>query len=151
VNDRYGFSGSGTDGPTATQKVDLLIGVDATLEMQRQVQIQQAGVGTGLAYRALLGLRQRAGLIRGEASGATDGAVKPGEFAVEYLLGARVVGDFFIGQQGKETVLEGAEAAFDFAFGLRTGSHEVRDAQRGESSLELRMWVESIGAGLVAK
>lgn len=151
MNDRDGLAGGGTDGPTAAQKVDLVIGVDAAAHLERQMQIQQAGVGTGAAHRAAFGLRLGAGGVGGEAGGAADGPVLPGQFTVEEFLGGRVRGDLLVGQQREQAVLEGAEAAFDFAFGLGTGGDEVRDAQRGEGALELGAGIPTVGGGFMAE
>ena len=47
--------------------------------------------------------------------------------------------------------MEGAEAAFDFTFGLRGGRDQMGNAQRGESTLELGAGITAIGGGLVAE
>ena len=47
--------------------------------------------------------------------------------------------------------MEGAEASFDFTFGLRAGRDQMGDAQRSESTLELGARVTAIGSRLVAK
>ena len=67
------------------------------------------------------------------------------------MLGGRVVGDFLVGQQGDQAVLEGAEAAFDFAFGRGIGGDAVGHAQGGEGALELGVGVEPVGGGGVAE
>jgi len=42
--------------------------------------------------------------------------------------------------------LQGAEAAFDFAFGLGIGGDAVGRTQRGEGALELGVGVEPVAA-----
>ena len=42
-----------------------------------------------------------------------------------------------VGQKGDQTFLEGAEAAFDFPFGLWGRSYQVGDAQGTQSALKL--------------
>lgn len=77
--------------------------------------------------------------------------VVPVNLGLEQGVGILVVGDFFIGQEGDEAVLEGTEAAFDFALGRGVGGDAVSHAQRGEGALELGVCVEPVGSGGVAK
>ena len=51
-----------------------------------------------------------------------------------------VGGDFGVGQEGDEAALKSAEAAFDFAFGLRGGCDEVGDAEGSEGALKFALW-----------
>src|SRR5260221_5681609 len=81
MNDGHGVPSGGADGPASTQKIDLVISVDSTAQVERQVKIQEAGVGTGTQHDALLGLRLGASLIRGQAGGATDGPILAGQLA----------------------------------------------------------------------
>lgn len=37
---------SGTDGPTAAEEVDLVIGISAAAEVKGQMEVEQAGVGS---------------------------------------------------------------------------------------------------------
>ena len=145
MNDRHGLPGGGTDGPTATEEVDLVIGVDAAAQVQCQMEVQQAVVGTVGPDGAPLGLGLGAGLVGGQAGGAADGAVLPGQFAGEQFLGGGVSGDFLAGQQRDQAFLEGAEAAFDFTLGLGAGGGEAGDAQRGEGALELGAGFPAVG------
>jgi len=46
VNEGDGVAGGGTDRPTATEEINLVVGVDAPSQMQSQMEIQQAGVRT---------------------------------------------------------------------------------------------------------
>ena len=151
MNEGHGLPGGGTDGPTVPEEVNLVIGVDAAAQVQRQVQVQQAGIGTDTPDRAPLGLRLGAGVVGGEAGGAAGGAVLPDQFAGEQFLGGGVSGYFLIGQQCDQAVLEGAEAAFDFTLGLRAGSDKVSNAQRGQGALELGAGIASVGGGHMAE
>jgi len=74
-----------------------------------------------------------------------------GQFARQQFLCWSVSGDFLVGQKGDDSFLEGAKAAFDFAFGLGAGRHQMRDAQGGESALELGAGITAIGRGLMAE
>jgi hypothetical protein len=151
MNDRHGLAGGGTDGSTATEEVDLVIGVDAAAPVQRQMQVQQAGDGTGSPARAAFGPRLGRGFVGGEAGGAADRAVLAGQFAVEQGLGGGVGGDVLVGEQGDEALLKSAEPAFDFTLGLGAGGDEVGDAQRGESALELGAGIAPVGGGHMAE
>lgn len=87
VNEGHGLPGGGTDGPTAPAEVDLVIGVDAAAQVQRQVQVRQGWGRDSHPARAPLGLRLGAGFIRRPGGGAADGAVLPGQFTAEQFLG----------------------------------------------------------------
>ena len=143
--------GSGPDRPTPAQEVNLMVGVDAACEVQCQMEIQQARIGTRTQDGALLFLGLGAGVVRGETGGAADGAILAGQLAGQQLLSGGVSGDFLIGQKGDDSFLEGAEAAFDFAFGLWGGGDQMRDIQRGERALELGAGIAAIGRGLMAE
>ena len=78
MNDGDCLAGGGADGPTPAQKVDLVIGVDAAAQVDRQMQIQQTGGGTRAADRAPVGLRLGTGGVGSQAGGAADGAVLAG-------------------------------------------------------------------------
>jgi len=67
------------------------------------------------------------------------------------FLGGDIGRDLLVGQQRKEAVLEGPEAAFDFTLGLRTGGDQVGAAQCGERALELGAGIASIGGGDMAE
>lgn len=73
------------------------------------------------------------------------------EFPFEHDLSGGIAADFFIGQEGHEAFLQGAEAAFDFAFGLRAGSDQMGYPQSGEGALELGGGIPVIGHGIMAK
>jgi len=151
VNEGDGMPSGGTDRPTATEEINLVVGIDPSSEVQRQMEIQQAGIRTRAQYGALFFLSLGAGVVRRETGGAADGAVLAGQFAGQQFLCRGVSGDFLVGQEGDDSILEGAEAAFDFAFGLRAEGDQMRDAQGGEGALELRAGIAAIGRGLMAE
>ncbi len=96
--------------------------------------------------------RQFPGGVGSQVRGATDVVlVVPINLDFEQRVGVFVVGDFFIGQQGDQPILQGAKAPFDFAFGLGIGSDAMSHAQRGKGALELGVVVEPVGRGGVAE
>ena len=147
--DRGSFGGS--DGPALAKKVDLVVGVDPSFEVESQMEVQQGCWRTGTGDGALFCPGFLPGGIGADAYGATDGGVLSFQFAVEHNLGAGIIADFFIGQQCHQTFLHGSEAAFDLAFGLRAGGDQMSDAQGGEGALKLRAGITVIGHGIMAK
>lgn len=77
--------------------------------------------------------------------------IVPGNLSLQERIGAFVVCDFFISQESDQAVLESAEAAFDFAFCLRIGSHAMSHTQGRKGALELRVGVQAVGGGSVTK
>ena len=73
------------------------------------------------------------------------------DFHLEDLVGGLVGGDIGVGEKGDEAFLEGAEAAFDLAFGLGRGCDEVGDAEGAEGALELAARVEVVVGGAGAE
>lgn len=141
----------GRDGPALAQKVNLAVGVDAALEMERQMEVQQGGRGTGTGGGALFGAGFFPSGIGTQTGGAANGGVLALHLPVEDELCGGVVADFFIGQEGCQAFLQGAKAAFNLAFGLRAGSDQMRDAQSGEGALELGTGIPVIGHGIMTK
>ena len=139
------------DVPAPAQKVDLVVGVDAPLYLECQMEVQERGGRAGPQDRALLRQGFFPGVIGAAARRAADGGVLAFHLPIEHALGGGIVADFFIGQEGHQPLLEGAEAAFNLAFGLWAGSHQVGHAQRGEGALELRARIAVIGHGIMAK
>ena len=74
-----------------------------------------------------------------------------GQLTGQQFLCGGVSGDFLIGQAGDDSLLEGAKASFDFAFGLGAGRDQMGEAQGGEGPLKLRAGVATIGRGLMAE
>ena len=137
--------------PATTEKVDLVIGVEAALQMEGQMEVQQGGWRTGTRGGAFLppGFFPRG--IGTEPCGAANGGVLALQFPVEHDLGGGMAADFFVGEEGDQTFLQGAKAAFNFAFGLGAGSDQMSYAQSGEGSLELRAGIAVIGHGVMAE
>jgi len=97
---------------------------------------QLGGLNAGKAWRVWvtkhpIGAAMWAGVVGGQAGGAADRAVLAGQFRHQQFLSVGVTSDFLECQQGDEAFLKGAEAAFDFAFGLGAEGDQMRDAQRG--------------------
>ena len=65
VNEGHGMASSGTDGPTTTEEIDLVVGVDAAAEVEGQMEIQQAGARTRQQDVALFFLSLGAGVVWG--------------------------------------------------------------------------------------
>ena len=65
VNEGDGMPSGGTDRPAATEEVDLVVGVDASAEVEGEMEIQEAGVGTRTQNDALFGLGLGAGVVWG--------------------------------------------------------------------------------------
>jgi len=151
VDEGDGMAGGGTDRPTATEEINLVVGVDAPPQMQGQMEIQQAGVGARTEYGALFFLSFGAGVVRGQVGGATDGAILACQFAGQQFLCGGVGGNFLVGQEGDDSLLESAKATFDFAFGLRAGRDQMRDAQGGEGTLKFRAGITAIGGRFMAE
>ena len=114
-----------------------MVGVDAALAVQCQMEIKQAGIGAGLEDGALFAQGFGAGVVGGQAGGAVDRAVLAGQFRHQQFLSVGVTSDFLECQQGDEAFLKGAEAAFDFAFGIGCGLHPKRTKQNGFSPLRI--------------
>jgi hypothetical protein len=63
VNDGYGVPGGRANGPASAQKVNVVVSVDTTAQVERQMEIQEASIWTGPQDDTLLGLSLGAGLI----------------------------------------------------------------------------------------
>ena len=137
--------------PALAKKVDLVVGVNAAFQLESQMQVEQGCRRTGTCGGALFCQGFFPSRIGAEAGGAADGGILALNLPVEHALGGGIAADFFIGQEGDQTLLQGAKAAFDLAFGLRTGSDQMGYAQRREGALELGAGITVIGHGIVAK
>ena len=115
------------------------------------MEVQKGYRRTGTRDGALFCQGFLPGCIGAEAGGAADGGVLALEFPVEHALSGGVVADFFIGEDGHQTFLQGAKAAFDLAFGLRAGGDQVGYPQSGEGALELGTGIAVIGHGVMAE
>ena len=65
VNEGDGMPSGGTDRPATTEEVDLVVGVDTSAEVDGEMEIQEAGVGTRTQNGALFGLGLGAGVVWG--------------------------------------------------------------------------------------
>lgn len=73
------------------------------------------------------------------------------EFPVEHDLSGGIAADFFIGKEGHQAFLQGSEASFDLALGLRVGGDQMGDAECGEGALELGAGITVVGHGVMAE
>ena len=137
--------------PATSQKVDLVVGVDAAFQMERQMQIQQGCRRTRTCGGALFGEGLFRSGIGAEARGAADGAILSFKLPVEHDLCGGIIADFFISQERYQALLQGPKAALDLAFGLRAGSDQMGHAQGGEGALKLGTGIPIIGHGIMAK
>lgn len=141
----------GSDEPALAKKVDVVVGVDAAFEVESQMEVQQSCGRTGTCDGALFCQGLLPSRMGAEAGGAANGGILALNLPIEHDLCGGIAADFFIGQNGHQSFLQSSEAAFDFAFGLRAGSHQMGDAQSGEGALELRARITVIGHGIMAK
>ena len=136
VDDGDGRASGECDVPAPAQEINLLVGIDPAAKLKREMKVQQGAGGTETHRRAFLFERFVPSVVWGQSGSAADGGVLMRDLAVENFLGGRIGAHLFKGQQCEQSFLESAEAAFDFAFGLGAGSHEVGDAQGGEGAVE---------------
>ena len=128
------------------------VGIEAALEVNGQMEVQEWRHGGGAQAGAFFSQSAMPGVIGGEAGGAADIVlVVPLDLSLKEVVGGSKGGDFLIGQQGEQSFLEGAEAAFDFTLSLGAGCDQVGDAQRCEGPLELGTRVAAVAGGLVAE
>lgn len=137
--------------PALAKKVDLVVRVDPSFQMESQMKVQEGYRRTGTREGALFCQGFLAGRIRAEACGAANGGVLALNLSVEHDLCGGIVADFFIGQDCHQAFLQGAKTAFDFALGLGAGSDQMGDSQSGEGSLELGTRITIIGHGIMPK
>ncbi len=65
VDEGDGMPGGGADRPATTEEINLVVGIDTSSEVQRQMEIQEAGIGTRTHYGALFFLGLGTGVVRG--------------------------------------------------------------------------------------
>ena len=152
VDHRNDLGPAGRDRPVLAEEVQGVIGVEAALEVERQVEIQQRDGGHGAQARALFLEGFVPSVVGGQPGGAADVLlVVPVDLGLEESVGGFEIGRVLEGQKGDQAPLESVKAAFDLAFGLRVGSDAMGHAQGGEGALELRVGVEAVGGGTVAE
>ena len=140
-----------SNGPTAAQKVYLVVGIDSSAQMERQMQIQERGERARTDRRAPFHQRLVPSRIGTLAGGAADRAILVGQLAIQDDLGGGVIGDVFVSQKRYQALLQGSKSAFDFTFGLRARGDQMGHAQGGEGALELRRGISIIGHGIMTK
>ena len=151
VDDGDGFFGGGRDLVVTAFEVDGVVVVDAPLVAKGEVEIEQWGHGS---WAEAVGFGEKCALpydVGDEAGAALTGEVLAVEFHLKDLVRLRGGGDFCIGKQGDHPSLKGAEAAFDFAFGLGCRGDEMGDAEAAQSALKFALWVAVVGAGAGAE
>lgn len=152
VDDGHELVGHGGDGPVFAKEVEGVVGIEAALEIEGQVEIEQGHGGRRAVVIAFFHEREVPGGVGGRAGRAADVVlVVPSDLGLEEGIGRGEVGDFLIGKVGDQTLLERAEVAFDFALGGGVWGDAVGDVQGGESALELGVGVEAVGGGGVAE
>ena len=151
VDQGDGGSLGGCNGPALAEKVDLVVGVDPSFEMESQMEVQEGCGWTGACGGAFFVQGFLPGIIWAEVGGAAAGDVLALDLPVQDALCGGIMGDFFIGQDCHQPFLQGAEAAFDFAFGLGAGGDQMGDPKGGEGALELRAGIAVIGHGIMAE
>ena len=137
--------------PALSKKVDLVVGVDPSFQMESQMEVQQGCRRTGTRDGALFCQGFLPSGIGAQAGGAANGGILALKLPVEHDLGGGIAADFFIGQDGHQAFLQGSKTAFDLAFGLRAGSDQMGYPQSGKGALELRRGIPVIGHGIMAK
>ena len=115
------------------------------------MQVQQGRWRARTYRRAFLLERLVPSRIRTAARSAADGDVLLGDLAIQDGLSGGVITDPFVSQERYQALLQGSKAAFDFAFGLGAGGHQMGHAQSGEGALELRTRITIIGHGVMAE
>ena len=77
VDQGDGGSFGGRDVPALAEEIDLAVSVDASFQMQRQMEVQQGGRRTGTGGDAFIFQGFLPRCIGAEAGGAADGVVLP--------------------------------------------------------------------------
>ena len=83
-------------------------------QRREKLEIEQGGVGRRAQGALVFEQRLFPNRDGDRAGAAIDGAVLAGDFHLEDLPGVLPGGDPGVGQEGDETLLEGAETALDF-------------------------------------
>ncbi len=139
------------NGPTAAQEVDLVVGIDAAAQMERQMQVQEGGWRARTNGRAPFHQSLVPSRIGAVARGAADRVILVGHLAVQDDLSGGVIADVFVSQERYQALLQGSKAAFDLTFGLRARGDQMGHPQGGEGALELGTGIPIIGHGIMAK
>ena len=113
--------------PALTKEVDLVVGVDASFEMESQMEVQQGFRRTGTRHGTLFCQGRLPGRIRAETRGAANGGVLALNLSVENELCGRIAADFFIGQDGDQNDNSAGLAGAAYVF-VRNGTNWTQQA-----------------------
>jgi hypothetical protein len=83
--------------PALAQKVDLVVGVDPSFEVESQMEVQKGCRGTGTCDGALFCHGFLPGRVGAEAGSAANGGILALNLSVKHTLCGGIVADFFIG------------------------------------------------------
>lgn len=146
-----GFTGCFGDGESFCVELNGVIVVDLALGAQGEVQVKQRGLRTRGHGQFACGRRFFINLARDQPGGGEAGVVTAGDFHLEDFLSGWVIHGFGVAQEGDHTVLEGAEAAFDFTFCLGRGRDAMGDAEGEQRALELAAGIAQVLGGTGAE
>jgi hypothetical protein len=127
-------------------KIDGVVIIDSADAAQREVKVQKGWQRTGTKGAGIFKKSLVPNMDRDLAGASVLGSILASDFHLENLIGLFPILHFGVGHESNEPPLEGTEAAFDFAFGLRCGSDEMGDSQSSQSTLELAFWIRMIVA-----
>ena len=152
VDDEHVFVLSGGDVPGSAEELDGVGRTDPAGEVEGKMQVEEFFMGSGSQFGTLLRERFVPGCIGGEASSAMwMSLIVASDFGRQELIGLLVVYDFLVEKERHEALLEGAEEAFDLAFGLRGRGDAMVDAEGGQGALKLAGGILPIGGRVVAE
>lgn len=90
--------------------------------------------------------------LDGELAGAAVfGSVLASDFHLQDLVSLVPSLHSGVSHESDQPSLQGAEPAFDFAFGLGRGNNEMGDTESLQSPLELTLWIGVVVAGAGTK
>src|SRR2546428_7292890 len=97
------------NGPTAAQEVDLVVGIDAAAQMERQMQVQEGGWRARTNGRAPFHQSLVPSRIGAVARGAADRVILVGHLAVQDDLSGGGMPDVIVNQGRYQTMVDGSE------------------------------------------
>src|SRR5258705_3510270 len=130
VNEGDGGALGWGNGPTASQEVYLVVGIDAAAQVERQMQVQQCRGWARTYGRALFGQGLVPSSIGAEARGAANGGVLVGDLAIQYGLGGGGISDVFVRQERYQAQMQRFQAAVHHALCLWARGNPLCDAPR---------------------
>lgn len=145
MDNSHGLSLGGAHVPGAAQEINRVVGIEAALKVDGQMQVQQRGWWRRTKMGAFFFERQLPGGIGNQPGGAANMLlVVPRDLSLQEGVGRFVIGGSLVGQEGNQPFLEGVKAAFNLALGRSIWSDPMGDAQSAKSTLELGMSVETV-------